>query len=173
MGQPVKEIKNRQDVTEYLAGDKIQCLECGKMFQMLGTHLLKMHGMTAAEYRERFNLPAETPLAGRAYRQAHRDKMNRLIKDGIVTHWHLTDAVEKARTAGRGERREFDLSEQKERMKRNSHYQERTLPPGSKRADGRDADRFREYQRASRAKKKGDSSLMIRYLEKYPKGTPW
>ncbi|EAX8473356.1 hypothetical protein AH421_12110 [Salmonella enterica] len=170
MGQPVKEIKNRQDVTEYLAGDKIQCLECGKMFQMLGTHLLKMHGMTAAEYRERFNLPAKTPLAGAAYRQIHRDKMNRLIKEGVVTHWHLASAVEKARTTGRGERREFDLIEQKERMKRNSHYQEKTLPPGSKRADGRDADRCREYQRANRAQKKGDNSLMIKYLEKYPKG---
>lgn len=132
-----------------------------------------MHGMTAAEYREIHNLPAETPLAGTVYRQMHRDKMNRLIKDGVVTHWHLAAATEKARTSGRGERREFDLSEQKERMKRNAHYQERTLPPGSRRADGRDADRFREYQKANRAQKKGDNSLMIRYLERYPKGTPW
>ncbi|HAV0413628.1 TPA: MucR family transcriptional regulator [Salmonella enterica] len=169
----MKPIKNKQDVADYLSGDKIQCLECGKIFQMLGTHLLKAHGMTSAEYREKFNLPAETPLAGIAYRQVQRDKMNRLIKEGVVTHWHLADAVEKARTAGRGKRQDFDLSEQKERMKRNAHYQDRTLPPGSKRADGRDADRFREYQRASRAQKKGDNALMIKYLEKYPKGTPW
>lgn len=169
----IKPVKNRQDVSDYLSGDKIQCLECGKMFQTLGTHLLKIHGMTAAEYRERFNLPAETPLAGVAYRQAQRDKMNRLIKDGVITHWHLADAVEKARTAGRGRRREFDLAEQKERIKRNSHYKERTLPPGSKRADGRDADRFKEYQRARRAQKKGNGVLMAEYLEKYPKGTPW
>lgn len=173
MGQQIKEIKNKRDVADYLSGEKIQCLECGKMFHTLGNHLLKMHGMTVAEYRERFNLPAETPLAGVAYRKAHRDKMKRLISEGVVTHWHLSDAVEKARTAGRGERREFDLSEQKERMKRNSHYKERTLPPGSKRADGRYADRFREYQRANRAQKKGDNSLMLRYLKKYPKGTPW
>jgi hypothetical protein len=166
-------ITSKAEVLAYISGDKIECLECGKKFQTLGTHLLKVHGMNSAEYREKFNLPAETPLAGAKYRQMHREKMNRLIKTGVVTHWHLADAVEKARAAGRRERRDFDLEEQKTRMKRNSHYQDRTLPPGSKRADGRDADKLREYQRARRAQLKGDDSLMIEFREKHPKGEPW
>lgn len=169
----MRKIQSKKDVEDYLSADKIECLECGKKFQVLGRHLKKIHGMTPAEYRDRFNLPAETPLAGSAYRQFHRDKMSRMIREGVVTHWHLSDAIEKAVSADRRERRDFDISEQKERMRENSHYKERTLPQGSKRADGRDADKLREYQRAYRAMKKGDNSLMIKFREKHPKGESW
>ncbi|HCZ9102100.1 TPA: MucR family transcriptional regulator [Klebsiella michiganensis] len=164
---------SRSDALAYISGDKIECLKCGKKFQVLGRHLKKIHGMTPAEYRDRFNIPSETPLAGAAYRQFHRDKMSRMISEGVVTHWHLSDAIKKAASSGRGERRDFDINEQKERMRENSHYKERTLPQGSKRADGRDADKLREYQRACRAMKKGDNSLMIKFREKYPKGESW
>lgn len=160
-------ITSKNDALIYISGALIKCLECGKTFSLLANHLKKAHGMTVEEYRVKFNIPAGIPLAGKLYRDKHRDKMRRLITDGIVTHWHLADAVEKSRASGRGKRRDFDLAEQAERMKRNARYTQRTLPPGSKRANGKDADREREYQRAYRALKSGDHSLMIEYKSKY------
>lgn len=162
-----KQLKGKNEALEYISGDLISCLECGKKFSFLVNHLRKTHQMTPEEYRTKFNIPAGIPLAGKLYRDKHRDKMRRLITDGVVTHWHLADAVEKSKASGRGERRDFDLAEQAERMKRNARHTERTLPPGSKRANGKDADREREYQRAYRALKSGDQSLMLEYKSKY------
>lgn len=46
-------------------------------------------------------------------------------------------------------------------------YTGKTLPPGSKRANGKDADRQREYQSAYIALKNGDDSLMAGYKSRY------
>lgn len=159
----MRRINSKAEAMEYISTDKIKCFECGKTFSLLANHLKKAHRMTVEEYRVKFNIPTGTPLAGKLYRDKHRDKMRRLIADGVVTHWHLADAVEKSKTSSRGERRDFDLAEQAERMKRNARHEERTFPPGSKRANGKDADREREYQRAYRALKNGDPSLMVAY----------
>ncbi|EOC5813760.1 MucR family transcriptional regulator [Cronobacter turicensis] len=149
-----KEINNWQEALDYINADLIECLECGKKLSFLPPHLKRAHQMQAPEYREKYNLPATLPLAGLSYRNAHREKMNRLIADGTITHWHLKEAVEQARGAERSERRDYDKAQQAARMLKNAHHSERTLPPGSKRANGRDADNAREYQRQYRAKKK-------------------
>lgn len=78
-------IDSREAVEEYLNHDRIECLVCGK----------------------------RTSLARRAYRAMQREKMNRLIADGIVTHDHLNNLIENNKTKGRGEKREYDLNRQK------------------------------------------------------------
>jgi predicted transcriptional regulator len=34
----------------------VKCLICGKRFRQVGSHIVQIHGMTAREYREEFNL---------------------------------------------------------------------------------------------------------------------
>jgi hypothetical protein len=49
-------------VEVYLSQPRIKCLVCGACFKNLGTHL-KVHGMTADEYRIRFGIPFVCALA--------------------------------------------------------------------------------------------------------------
>lgn len=50
-----------------LKRDKIQCLVCGKGFQMLKRHLGAEHGMTESDYRLRFGLAEDYPLVAPGY----------------------------------------------------------------------------------------------------------
>lgn len=56
----------------YLDGDdeRIICHECGKLYRALGTHLMKAHGMTAAEYKEAHGLPRGMGLIAPETRRA-------------------------------------------------------------------------------------------------------
>ncbi|HCU0229319.1 TPA: MucR family transcriptional regulator [Proteus mirabilis] len=146
-----KRINNREELAEYLAHDKIECLECGKRFSFLANHITKIHHMTLSDYRDKFNIPATTPLAGVAYRQKHREKLQRIIDEGKIDYSHLSTATELAVGSERSQRRDFDLAEQSERA---SNIEHNLLPDGAKRADGRDAIKSREYQRSYRAIKK-------------------
>ncbi len=144
-------INSRADVDAYLNHDRIECLECGKRFSFLPAHISRMHKLTAEQYRAAHNLPAGTPLAGLAYRKMHRDKLIGMISDGVLTHDHLPTAVDSAVGAKRAKRTNYDLDGQAQIAK---NIQRKQLPVGAKRADGRDADKAREYQRAYRAKLK-------------------
>ena len=43
------------------------CLDCGAKMKMLKRHLGTDHGMTPAEYRTRWNLPADYPMVAPDY----------------------------------------------------------------------------------------------------------
>ena len=47
--------------------DYVVCLECGWRGHMLRRHITTAHGLTAEEYRMRWNLPWEHPLVAPAY----------------------------------------------------------------------------------------------------------
>ena len=47
--------------------DKVYCLCCGRGFKMLKRHLGAEHGLTEAEYRAMFNLPADLALVAPSY----------------------------------------------------------------------------------------------------------
>jgi len=53
--------------------DHIVCLEDGKKMKMLKRHLMTDHGMTPAEYRERWNLPADYPMVAPDYAEKRRE----------------------------------------------------------------------------------------------------
>ncbi len=52
--------------------DKIFCMVCGKSFTTLKRHLKTAHDMTDKEYRVKFNVPKDKPLAARAYVESRR-----------------------------------------------------------------------------------------------------
>lgn len=47
--------------------DAVTCLDCGTKFKMLKRHLSTDHEMTPAEYRQRWNLPADYPMVAPDY----------------------------------------------------------------------------------------------------------
>lgn len=47
--------------------DAVTCLECGEKMKMLKRHLGTEHGMTPADYRARWNLPADYPMVAPDY----------------------------------------------------------------------------------------------------------
>jgi predicted transcriptional regulator len=53
--------------------DYIVCLEDGKKMKMLKRHLMTDHGMTPAQYRERWNLPGDYPMVSVNYSEKRRD----------------------------------------------------------------------------------------------------
>jgi predicted transcriptional regulator len=53
--------------------DSVTCLECGKKMKMLKRHLSNDHGMTAEEYRKRWNLGADYPIVAPNYAEKRRE----------------------------------------------------------------------------------------------------
>lgn len=130
--------------------DLIQCLECGRWLPSIGSHLHRIHGMTAREYRERHDLPKSHKLAGQAIREAQSIQTRRMIAAGTMNNDPIA-ASKAARNAGRGYRTRADLARQAEIARAIPHA---TIPDGGKTKDGRDAVKRREAQRRRRAKQR-------------------
>ena len=58
--------------------DAIACLECGAKLKVLKRHLTSEHGLAAAEYRARWGLPADYPLAAPLYTQSRSEIAKKL-----------------------------------------------------------------------------------------------
>jgi hypothetical protein len=58
--------------TQPEADGRLQCLECGRWYRALGSHLTHGEGMTLDAYRERHGLPATLPLAAADLRSRWR-----------------------------------------------------------------------------------------------------
>ena len=48
---------------------KKQCGICGKWYVQVGSHIFNRHGMTAREYREKFDLPVKRGIVPKWYRE--------------------------------------------------------------------------------------------------------
>ena len=66
--EPVVPIK-KSVTPEYIV-----CLEDGRKLKMLKRHLMAAYGMTPAQYRERWDLPADYPMVAPNYAK-HRSKL--------------------------------------------------------------------------------------------------
>ena len=132
----------------------VKCLICGREFSFLPSHLRKTHGVTTQQYREDYNIPQGEPLASAEYRAAHAEKIRRMQADGRIGYDHLPYAVEKSRSAVDRPKRGASLQKQRDVNEAVRPWEKTQLPPGAKRADGRDADRAREYQREYRKRQK-------------------
>jgi len=66
-------LKPAVSVRSSVKPDHIACLEDGKKFKMLKRHLQTDHGMTPAQYRARWNLPADYPMVAPNYAESRRD----------------------------------------------------------------------------------------------------
>ena len=129
----------------------IECRECGKKFKLLSPHINRAHQMDSASYRQRWQIPAGTPLASVEYVDAARARAKQMIADGILTYDHLPAAVQKSRTSGRGQRTFEDLQRQADIAKRIGPKLK--YKAGEKLKNGRDAVANREYQRKHRLRK--------------------
>lgn len=105
------------EVSEYIAGERIQCLECGSSFAFLPSHLRRAHGMDARTYRTNWSIPASVALAGSAYRERHRDKMVRMIENGEIVPSHALATAAAAANPTSKRKVDWQATEQSERMK--------------------------------------------------------
>ena len=60
------------EVNEYLSGNTIECLICGKRLQRLHKHLYSMHNMGPDDYRRQFGIPFRRSLASEPSRARSR-----------------------------------------------------------------------------------------------------
>ena len=80
-GEQAQQAPKRQPavpIKESVEPDTIACLECGKRFRTLKRHLARDHGITEAEYRERWNLPSSYKLSAPNYAKLRADVARRI-----------------------------------------------------------------------------------------------
>ncbi|MDR3435625.1 MucR family transcriptional regulator [Telmatospirillum sp.] len=65
-------------IKKSVKAEAIVCLECGKEFSMMKRHLAADHGMTPAEYREKWSLDANYPMTASDY-AARRSELAKKI----------------------------------------------------------------------------------------------
>lgn len=82
LGFPVEEpFESREEAIEYISGDKIVCLRCGRELKALVSHLLAIHEMTAHEYRKLYQIPSRFGLSC----APTRTKKSTALKERLVT----------------------------------------------------------------------------------------
>ena len=62
--------KTMEDVHEYLSGETVECLECGKHLRTLNRHVM-IHGMTADHYKLAHGIPWWISLSTQELRVAN------------------------------------------------------------------------------------------------------
>lgn len=160
---------SRDEVDEYFRTELLQCLECGACFRGLGTHIRRAHEMTADEYRARWAIPAGYGLVAHSTRVALAQETARRHANGELGA-HLDRATDAARGTSRGSRVTWELAEQSARTMETRPGDVRRLPAGARRANGENADRARERQRAWRESNAGNAEPMRLFREKWTVG---
>lgn len=79
---PVEEVKQEPAVSvrSSIKPDFIVCLEDGKKLKMLKRHLMTHYQMTPADYRVKWNLPADYPMVAPNYAQQRKELA---LKNGL------------------------------------------------------------------------------------------
>lgn len=84
-GEPVEEATTYEpavSVRSSIKPDHLVCLECGAHQKTLKRHLQSAHGLSPAEYRERYGLRSDYPLTAPAYSE-RRSAMAKAIGLGV------------------------------------------------------------------------------------------
>ena len=77
--------EDKVDLIAYIDGDKIKCLECGRWFRGLGTHIVQAHDMTAADYKQKHGIPQKVGLVGTETRQIKASLTKSLHNSGKLS----------------------------------------------------------------------------------------
>lgn len=76
LGAPVVEVVPELvpavSIRSSVKSEHISCLEDGKKMKMLKRHLMTDHGMTPADYRAKWHLPADYPMVAPDYAEKRR-----------------------------------------------------------------------------------------------------
>ncbi len=75
--------ESKEEVDSYFAGEKIQCLLCGRWYMSIsGTHLPRIHGIYSEAYKEMYGLPWRRGLIGTLTRKKKVKHAKRLRTEG-------------------------------------------------------------------------------------------
>lgn len=83
--------------------DRIRCLECGRWFRALPTHLLRKHGLDDESYRLKYGIPVGVPLVCREWsetqtrRNIERDSGRTLTGSGPSPGFAQRESVRRNR----------------------------------------------------------------------------
>jgi len=72
VAEPAPDLKPAVSVRASVKPDHIVCLEDGKKMKMLKRHLMTDHGLSPADYRAKWNLPADYPMVAPDYAETRR-----------------------------------------------------------------------------------------------------
>ena len=89
--------------------EKKQCKICRRWYIQLGSHIVQRHGMTAREYREKFNLPLKKGIVPKWYKefkgkQALDNKTCKNLKQGKKFRYKKGDKRAKKSTGWKSRR---------------------------------------------------------------------
>ena len=91
-GFPINtQFNNIKDINDYLNGDVITCLRCGKPYKALGAHL-PIHGWTEEKYKEFYGLPWRTGLTCVSTKKIMKDNSTKRWNDGVAFGGKMPDA---------------------------------------------------------------------------------
>jgi len=81
-----QEFKTIKEVRDYIAeyDDKIRCLECGKFYSTLDTHLQRIHKITGDEYKEKYKIPYSYALVSPNAKKKMSDNLKKSIALGFI-----------------------------------------------------------------------------------------
>lgn len=77
----MQKLQTKEEVEEYFSHEKIECLICGKKYKSLASHIVRVHGVTVEEYKDKFNLPYSRGLIGAATKNLQSERMKKRIAD--------------------------------------------------------------------------------------------
>lgn len=101
-GFPVKsKFSSLAAIHEYLHGDRIACLICGRSYKGLLGHIPK-HGISADDYKERFGLPFRTGLTSSGTKD--KNKANGLKHVSRMSSMRTPESIAAMRAAARTQR---------------------------------------------------------------------
>lgn len=80
---------SKAEIDEYLSGDKIQCLICGKMYKSFQNHL-SVHSLTVDDYKEMYGLPWSKGLTGTESNAVRAAVIKRRMDEG----WNPSSNIE-------------------------------------------------------------------------------
>jgi len=83
-GYPViNKFETIEEVNEYLGGDRIVCLLCGRDMKTLGGHLRQIHdNMTCDQYKKRFGIPWRRGLICKESSKNYANALNKRVENG-------------------------------------------------------------------------------------------
>jgi predicted transcriptional regulator len=80
----------KEEVAEYISGDQLTCLLCGKAYKNLGgAHLGSVHNITPDSYREMYGFYYGTPLVGKSVRDRAAETGKKNQQDGKTSYKNM------------------------------------------------------------------------------------
>lgn len=84
-GFPIEEpFKTIEAIREYLAGDKLVCLLCGKSYKKIGTHIQRIHGMTVDLYKQKYKIPWTYGLVCKETHKNYSNAIRKRMNEGWI-----------------------------------------------------------------------------------------